>query len=182
MTPTRSAAPDLMSIHMDSDSEPYFISTPDRFFDRVVLPNYADFIDNQADLRLAMNAAIACLSMRDWVLGEQDLDRTELKAKTSDLQQDLVKREPMFQHLSDIAKASKHYRITEGARAGFVAAAVRVDHLRAGDPCGHPLRPIKVVLPDKSIVFFRDILVSAVVMWARHLGRDPRSIAELQSY
>jgi hypothetical protein len=161
---------------IDSKADPFAISTPEQFFDYVLLPNFREFEENAGDLRRAMNVAISCLSMRDWMLHSFRMSAPERVGHASDANaydRYLGAKEPQYATIRTVANASKHLELTRSEPKGFSAGDVQVEFLRCGDPCGIPLRPIKVRTADGSMKPINWMLGCVVAMWGREIGREP---------
>ena len=154
-------------------SESFAIRTPAEYFDRVLLPNYREFESSPSDIRLVMNLAVSCLSLRDWMLvafKDSAPERIGGARTKGDYQQHLNAKEPLYAEVCAIANASKHLELEHGSRVGFRANEVQVEFLRVGDPVGLPLRPIKTRLASGKLVTVNWMLGRVVAMWATELG------------
>lgn len=151
------------------------LNTPDQFFRLVVEQNLRDYWEHRDDMRCAFNAAVTCLSMRDWMLANST-SRIALDKRRRRYTQWITRREPALQEIFDIANCSKHFRLDFGPSKGRTSESIGWEYFRCGDPVGVSLRPLRVETRNGQIVRFQDLLIAAVAYWRQTNRRGvPRS-------
>jgi len=87
------------------------------YFERVVNPNYQEFIATPGSFRTAFNMALSLFNMRDWVfvLNKADAERVccETFATKRSLWDHVQRKIPEARSIRDVANASKHVVLDE---------------------------------------------------------------------
>jgi hypothetical protein len=86
------------------------ITTPQQFFDRVVVPDVEAFKANPEDVRLAFHAAISLHHLREWVFKSQPDPKPDFAGQWCP---DLYKRCEALKFIRDLASNAKHFPPTQ---------------------------------------------------------------------
>lgn len=145
-------------------------------------PNYAEYIRQPTEVRLAMNAALSAFHVADYVWTTYHDDAPYKVAKTKDVeayQNHLQRNEcEQFRELRDIATAHKHMRLTGHTEARFVWSATQtylqsdnvgsdVTYVEGGQSGSQQGPVILFNLTDGTSRAFYPILESVMRMWER---------------
>lgn len=141
-------------------------ATPAWYFEHVLLENLKEFQQDQCNPRLAFNAAVSNLSMRDWMLESC----SALPAKYDDY---LISLEPAFRIVADLANAAKHMTLRPRSRGLAVrsAADARLGAMTCCDPVNLSLTTLRVVCADGTEPAVLDVLSKVARMWSTELQR-----------
>jgi hypothetical protein len=151
------------------------IASARQFFEKIVLENYNECHNRASDLRLAMNFAIACLSMCDWVAAEFASalpDRVNPNARVYETH--LRGRSSEFALVCDMANAWKHRKVSRADRQLARSQQVSIDQLRAGDPCGLPLSLVVVNTDEGRRVVVESAFGRVLHLWTQELNELER--------
>ena len=112
-------------------TKPATIKTVAEFLQHVVAIDVQEAVDNESDLRAFFHAAGSLHSLRDWIFEHHKgkaweyagAPQAAFNGKEA-FQNQLIALEPAFQYTSDVANASKHWRLDAGRKhTGMLVAA-----------------------------------------------------------
>jgi hypothetical protein len=160
----------LSTFEFEHNTDVHMIPSAREFLRTVVIENYNECHNRASDIRLAMNFAISCVSLCDWVAADYagilpgcvDKDPRHYENR-------LRARSPEFALVCDMANAWKHTHISRKDRRLTSAQHVRVDHLRAGDPCGLSLLPLAAEADGGRRVLVEPAFGRVLQLWRQEL-------------
>ena len=148
------------------------ITSPEQFFEWVVLPNYEDFQRDSGNFRKGINAILTAYHLSDWMWKTYQGKKQVHGAKgLTAYRKILVTKEPLFELLDAASIVMKHTRIDRsGNYEKTKSDMIGRDRMRCNDPCNVPLRPIRVRTHDDKLVLINEMMASVISMWKSELN------------